>query len=83
MVTCGTTAGTTATIDLQRLFWNQLSVVGSTMGDMDEFRQATALLISGALTPVIDQVIDAEEGIRGWQELETGTQFGKIVLDWR
>ncbi len=83
MVTCGTTAGAHPSTDLQRVFWNQLSIVGSTMGDMHEFRQATSLFTSGALKPVIDRVIRADDGVSGWNELETGTQFGKIVLDWQ
>ncbi len=82
MVTCGTTTGPTASTDLMRIFWNQLAIIGSTMGDMDEFRQSTALFKSGALVPVIDRVIDAPEGAAAWERLECGDQFGKIVLNW-
>ncbi|MCH2132689.1 MAG: zinc-binding dehydrogenase [Phycisphaerales bacterium] len=82
MTTCGATTGPAATTDLMRIFWNQLSIMGSTMGDMEEFRQSTALFQSGAISPVIDQVIDASSGQEAWARLESGDQFGKIVLNW-
>ena len=82
MVTCGTTTGPKATTDLMRIFWNQLSIIGSTMGDMDEFRQCTSLFTSGSLEPVIDSVLDAAKGVQAWERLESGEQFGKIVLNW-
>ncbi|MEE2906813.1 MAG: zinc-binding dehydrogenase [Planctomycetota bacterium] len=82
MVTCGCTTGPHATTDLTRIFWNQLSIVGSTMGDMHEFRRSTALFKSGAIKPVIDSVIKASDGPSAWARLEAGDQFGKIVLKW-
>ena len=81
-VTCGTTTGPDAVTDLARMFWLQLTLVGSTMGDMDEFRQAVALLRSGALQPVVDRVFDASEAPQAFERLESGEQFGKIVLQW-
>lgn len=82
MVTCGCTTGPRATTDLTRIFWNQLSIIGSTMGDMNEFRRSTALFKSGAIKPVIDSVIGASDGPSAWARLEAGDQFGKIVLKW-
>ncbi|MDG2094029.1 MAG: zinc-binding dehydrogenase [Phycisphaerales bacterium] len=82
MVTCGTTAGVEAKTNLQRIFWNQLTIIGSTMGTMDEFRQAVALFKSGSLKPTIDKVFTPAESSEAWGRLEAGEQFGKIVLDW-
>lgn len=81
-VTCGCTSGPTATTDLARVFWNQLNLIGSTMGSMDEFRQVVALLKSGAIKPVIDCVIDADDAPKAWERLEAAEQFGKIVIRW-
>lgn len=83
LVTCGATSGGEGTIDLTRLFWNQLSVLGSTMGSMNEFREVVSLLSSEALEPVIDQVCTAERGVTAFERLEAGLQFGKLVIDWR
>jgi NADPH:quinone reductase-like Zn-dependent oxidoreductase len=82
LVTCGCTAGAAPKTDLARIFWNQLSILGSTMGDMDEFAEVVALLKNGML-PVIDSVYDANNAKEAFERLESGEQFGKIVLRWQ
>lgn len=82
-VTCGCTTGPDATTDLARVFWNQLSILGSTMGDMDEFREVLAHFRAGGLRPVIDSVHAPEAGAEAYRTLEQGGQFGKVVVDWR
>jgi NADPH:quinone reductase-like Zn-dependent oxidoreductase len=81
--TCGATTGPDATTDLTRIFWNQLRIVGSTMGDMREFREVVSLFRSGAISPVIDRVFAPSEGREAFARLEAGEQFGKLVVDWR
>ncbi len=81
LVTCGCTAGAAPKTDLARIFWNQLSVLGSTMGDMNEFREVLALFRAG-IEPVIDSVHDAQNACEAFARLESGEQFGKIVLRW-
>jgi len=81
-VTCGTTAGPKAETDLARVFWNQLRILGSTMGSNEEFGEVVSLLRSGALEPVIDSVHPWREARAAWARLEDADQFGKIVLDW-
>ncbi|MCE2881659.1 MAG: zinc-binding dehydrogenase [Planctomycetaceae bacterium] len=81
--TCGATTGPDATTDLTRIFWNQLRLVGSTMGDMHEFRQVVSLFKSGAIRPQIDRVFAPSEGVQAFERLEAGEQFGKLVVDWR
>ncbi|NNM24644.1 MAG: zinc-binding dehydrogenase, partial [Phycisphaerales bacterium] len=82
-VTCGCTTGPDATTDLARIFWNQLSVLGSTMGDMAEFRAVTSLFSSGALSPVIDSCHTPDAAPAAYARLESGEHFGKVVIDWR
>jgi NADPH:quinone reductase-like Zn-dependent oxidoreductase len=82
-VTCGCTSGPDATTDLARIFWNQLSILGSTMGDMKELREVMAHLASGRLQPVVDSVHAPEEAAGAFERLEGAAQFGKIVIDWR
>ena len=82
-VTCGCTTGADATTDLTRIFWNQLSLLGSTMGDMVEFRQVIELLLAGRVSPVIDRVVVPADGPATFARLEQGEQFGKLVVDWR
>lgn len=82
LVTPGCTTGPAATTDLTRIFWNQLRIVGSTMGDMSEFAQVTSLFRSGDVRPVVDRVYDAKDAPQAYERIEAGEQFGKIVLRW-
>ncbi|MBX3316758.1 MAG: zinc-binding dehydrogenase [Phycisphaeraceae bacterium] len=81
-VTPGCTSGPDATTDLARIFWNQLRILGSTMGSNHEFKEVVALFNNGSLRPAIDQVFDARDGIKAYERIEAGEQFGKIVLRW-
>ena len=64
------------------MFWNQLRLLGSTMGTNDEFREVVSLFRAGHLSPVVDRVFPASQAAEAWQRLEDADQFGKIVLDW-
>jgi NADPH:quinone reductase-like Zn-dependent oxidoreductase len=81
-VTFGATTGGDATTDLTRVFWNQLRILGSTMGSNEEFRELAALFRAGHLAPVVDKVFDAEDAVHAYERLEAGEQFGKLVLKW-
>ena len=73
----------TATTDLTRLFWNQLRILGTTMGSNDEFREVVALFRTGKLKPVVDKVFKPAQAKEAYTRLEAAEQFGKIVIDWR
>ncbi len=81
LVTCGCTAGASPKTDLARIFWNQLNIVGSTMGDMHEFHSVLSLFKSG-MKPVIDSVYEAQDAKSAFARLESGEQFGKVVIRW-
>lgn len=81
-LTPGCTSGPDATTDLARVFWNQLRIIGSTMGSADEFAEVAALYRRGLLAPVVDTVLPAAQGPAAYARLATGEQFGKVVLDW-
>ena len=80
LVTCGATAGPRPQTDLARIFWNQLSVFGSTMGNMREFAEMLTFVRKRGVKPVIDQVFPLADGANAFARLEEGQQFGKIVL---
>ena len=81
-VTPGNTGGPRIESDQARIFWNQLRILGSTMGTPDEFREVVALLNAGHLRPVVDQVFKWSDAPDAWARLEAQDQFGNIVLDW-
>lgn len=82
-VTPGATAGPRVESDQARIFWNQLRVLGSTMGTNDEMREVAALFRAGHIAPVIDKVFKPDDAPKAWERLEAGEQFGKIVIDWQ
>ena len=78
----GATSGSNATTDLARLFWNQLRLLGTTMGSADEFAEVTALFRAGKIRPVVDKVYSPQQCKEAYARLEAGEQFGKIVINW-
>jgi NADPH:quinone reductase-like Zn-dependent oxidoreductase len=80
IVVCGATSGPNPPAALHRLWWKQLSVLGSTMGTKADFEAAFELVTSGAARPVVDEVLPLDEIRRAHERLEAGEQLGKIVL---
>lgn len=80
LVTCGATSGPLVETDVRRLFWNQWSILGSTMGNDAEFDAVVAELRDGRLHPPIDHVYPLAEGRAAFARLAGAGQFGKIVL---
>jgi NADPH:quinone reductase-like Zn-dependent oxidoreductase len=81
LVTCGGTSGPLVETDVRRLFWNQWSLMGSTMGSEAEFEEVIGELAAGRLTPIIDSRFPLERGQEALARLKSGAQFGKIVLE--
>lgn len=80
LVTCGGTSGPTVTTDVRRLFWNQWSILGSTMGNDAEFDAVVDHFRAGRLRPPIDRVYPLEEGRSAFERMAEGAQFGKLVV---
>ena len=80
LVTCGATSGPVVETDVRRLFWNQWSIMGSTMGNDAEFSAVIHELRAGRLTATVDSVWPLEDGRAAFERLESGQQFGKVVV---
>ena len=80
IVIVGNTSGPQVEIDIRRIFGKQISLIGSTMGTPQDFRDITRLLWSGRLKTIIEEVIPLSEGRRGFEIMQRGEMFGKIVL---
>jgi len=80
VVSYGATAGAVPELTVRRIFWKQLSVLGSTMGTPEDFRGMLDVVTSGQLRPVVDRVFPLEEAARALERMEQAAQFGKIVL---
>ena len=82
IVNYGGTRGT-AKINPQLLFWKELEIYGSTMGNDLEFENMVALVNQYKIKPVVDTVFDYSDFAAGFEKMEKGKQFGKIVFRWR
>jgi NADPH:quinone reductase-like Zn-dependent oxidoreductase len=80
LVVVGATSGPNPPADLQRIFYRQLTVAGSTMGSIGELTDLAALLVATGARPVIDRVQPLEAAREAIGALEAGRVFGKIVL---
>jgi NADPH:quinone reductase-like Zn-dependent oxidoreductase len=80
LVTCGGTSGPMVTTDVRRLFWNQWSILGSTMGSESEFQAIVAHFNAGRLRPPVDSVYPLADGREAFERMQNGEQFGKLVM---
>jgi NADPH:quinone reductase-like Zn-dependent oxidoreductase len=80
LVTCGGTSGPMLQTDVRRLFWNQWTIMGSTMGSDAEFEAIVNELRAGKLLPPIDSEFALEDGAGAFARLQSGQQFGKVVV---
>lgn len=80
LVTSGGTTGHLVETDVRRLFWNQWNIMGSTMGSDEEYDAVVAEFLAGRLKPVIDSVHTLERSAEAMARLESGKQFGKVVV---
>jgi NADPH:quinone reductase-like Zn-dependent oxidoreductase len=77
---CGATSGPNPPAALHRVWWKQLTILGSTMGTKADFEGAYELVASGRALPVVDEIVPLEEIRAAHARLEAGEQLGKIVL---
>jgi zinc-binding alcohol dehydrogenase/oxidoreductase len=79
IVVCGATTGPNPPAALHRLWWKQLSILGSSMGTPEDF-QGVYELISAGVRPVLDRVFPLAEARAAHERLEAGQQLGKLIL---
>jgi NADPH:quinone reductase-like Zn-dependent oxidoreductase len=80
IVVCGATSGHSPPARLYRLWWKQLVVYGSTMGMPSDFEGAYELIRAGRARIHVDSVFPLDEAAKAHERLESGAQFGKVVL---
>ena len=80
ILVCGATTGHSPPARLYRLWWKQLVVYGSTMGMPTDFEAAYELVRSGKARVHLDSVFPLADAAKAHERLESGAQFGKVVL---
>ncbi|MFQ6088431.1 MAG: zinc-binding dehydrogenase [Candidatus Methanofastidiosia archaeon] len=80
LLTCGATTGPNPETDLRYIFWNQLHIIGSTMGTKKELLDVLKLVWQRKLKPVVDRVLPLKDARKAHELMEARSQFGKLVL---
>jgi D-arabinose 1-dehydrogenase-like Zn-dependent alcohol dehydrogenase len=80
IVVFGATAGNPPTLDMRRLFWKQVSLLGTTMGSPSDFTRMIDLFAEKRIVPLIDRVFPFEEVDEAFDHMANGAQMGKIVV---
>ncbi len=80
IVTCGATTGADPPAELTRVFFLQLSVIGSTMGTRDELERLMRFCVEKRIEPVIDHTLPLSDAAEGFARMNAGELFGKIVF---
>ena len=81
LLTVGNTAGPKVEIDNRYMFGRHLSIIGSTMSTLGEFKTVMDLVVQGKLHPVMDETYALKDAAAAQARLQSGEQLGKITLD--
>jgi NADPH:quinone reductase-like Zn-dependent oxidoreductase len=76
----GATRGNPPELSMRKVFWRQLSLLGTTMGSPTDFADMVDFVKNHAIRPVVDTVFPLEKAAEAFQRMERGEQFGKLVI---
>ncbi|HCO96450.1 MAG TPA: alcohol dehydrogenase [Phycisphaerales bacterium] len=80
IVNYGATAGIAEKLELRKVFFRQLHLVGSTMGSPADFSAMLDMVGKHEIQPVVDEVFALSDGNKALEKMKVSSQFGKIVL---
>ena len=80
IVNYGATAGMPGRLDLRKVFWKQLHLVGSTMGSPDDFAAMLNMVGKHEIRLIVDEVFALSDGNKAFEKMNVSSQFGKLVL---
>lgn len=80
LVTFGATSGPMPPTNVPLVFWRQLRIIGTTMGNRAEFSDVMKLIWERKLRPIVDRVFPLSEAAEAQRLMEARRHFGKLVL---
>jgi NADPH:quinone reductase-like Zn-dependent oxidoreductase len=80
LLTVGNTSGSRISFDNRLVFTKQISIIGSTMGNIQDLLSAQEFIAKHEINIPIDQIADLKDGIGLIEKMEKGLQFGKLVI---
>jgi NADPH:quinone reductase-like Zn-dependent oxidoreductase len=81
LLTVGNSAGPKFEIDNRYIFAKHLSIIGSTMSTLADFREVMDLIVTGQLKPILDKMYPLKDAAAAQERLWKNENFGKITLD--
>ncbi len=81
LLTVGNTGAPQFEIDNRYIFAKHISVIGSTMGTLQDFRDVMSLVVAGKLNPVVDKIFELKDARLAHERMQGNQQLGKILLD--
>ena len=76
----GATLGNPSKLEARKIFWNQLKIIGTTMGSDADFDGMLDLVTTHQIKPLVDSVFKFEQALEAFDRMRDGKQLGKIVL---
>jgi NADPH:quinone reductase-like Zn-dependent oxidoreductase len=80
LITCGATSGDQPPADLRRIFIRQLQIIGSTLGNLQEFKDLLVFCEQHQIRPVIDRTFTMNQVHEALDVMSRAEQFGKLAL---
>jgi len=80
LLTVGSSAGPQVEIDNRYVFYRHVSIIGSTMSPLSDFKTVMDLVVLGRLKPVLDRTFELADAAAAQRRMENGENFGKITL---
>ncbi len=76
----GATRGDPSSLPMRKVFWKQLSLLGTTMGNADDWQAMLAFVAEHQIKPVVSETFTLDQAPAAFDLMERGGQFGKIVV---
>lgn len=76
----GATRGNPGKLEARKIFWNQLKIMGSTMGSDRDFEEMLDLVKEQKIRPILDRIFSFAQAVEAFDRMKKGEQMGKIVL---
>ena len=76
----GATCGNPPELPIRKLFWRQISLLGTTLGSPAEFAAMVEFVKTHVIKPVVSEVFDLDHIGAAFERMERGEQFGKLVV---
>jgi NADPH:quinone reductase-like Zn-dependent oxidoreductase len=83
LVFFGATRGNVPELALRKVFWRQISLLGSTLGSPMDWAAMTELVTRHKIRPIVDVIFPSEQAAEAFALMERGGQFGKIVIQFQ